>query len=110
MRCARCHCLCNGSHPKRLRDELCYQAGAPCCWSQQHQEEQHLVLWTVSCLLCSRSRDFLGERPRQLQCDQCGSRLVEVERLNVTAGLRIIWAQAGQRYNPEAGTGRASSP
>jgi hypothetical protein len=36
VRCPRCQALCNGGHVRKLRDGVCYQPGAPSCFSQLH--------------------------------------------------------------------------
>jgi len=86
-RCPRCHCLTGGSHVRWLRDGLCYQPGAPSCWSQLHDGlDAARVVWLVTCVLCSRSSEWLIQPRAHLYCRQCGSRLLEIEQLRVTAG------------------------
>jgi DNA-directed RNA polymerase subunit RPC12/RpoP len=91
-RCPRCRCLCNGAHARHLRDGVCYQAGAPSCWSALHAGAgDHLDLWVATCLMCSRTSDWLvAPPPPGTSCPQCGSRMLDVERTRVTAGIRLL--------------------
>jgi hypothetical protein len=95
-RCPRCHCLCNGGHVRQLREGLCYLAGAPNCWAQAHAPDgERLELWTITCVMCSRQQDLLRVQiaaPPHFapQCAQCGSRLLEIERVRVTGNLRLV--------------------
>jgi DNA-directed RNA polymerase subunit RPC12/RpoP len=76
-RCARCRCLCNGEHARVLRDGLCYQPGAPSCWSRANKDRpERAQAWTVSCLLCGRER-LEAMLPAELRCHGCGSRLLQ---------------------------------
>ena len=92
VRCPRCQTLTGGWHPRRLRDGVCYQHGAPSCWSQTHggAEDEYLVAWTVTCIICSRATEFLNAPPRGYHCEQCGSALLEAEGFRVMPGLRLL--------------------
>jgi len=88
VRCARCGCLCEGGHGRRVRDGLCYLAGAPCCWSERHGGAQQLVAYEVDCLACGRISSWLQAAPGR--CSQCGSALLQIERTRVVAGLHVL--------------------
>lgn len=103
-RCPRCRCLCNGAHARRLRDGVCYQAGTTSCWSQLHAGAgDHLELWVATCLMCSRSTDWLvSPPPAGTCCSQCGSRMLDVEHTRVTAGLRLLGRRFRDTPEPES--------
>ena len=98
VRCGRYRCLTGGSHVLRLRDGLCYRAGAPTCWSQAHAGlDESAVLWTVTCLMCGRSIEQLVRPPPPgSRCARCGGSILEAEARRVTTALQLVAASSTQ--------------
>lgn len=100
VRCGRCRCLTGGTHVLRLRDALCYRAGAPSCWSRANGgQDESVVLWTVHCLMCGRSGEQLIDPPRPgSRCGWCGGSILEAEARRVTTALQLVAAASLQKF------------